>query len=135
MAHMSQERKATIAPVVKAILKKYNIQGTLSVRHHSSLVLNIKSGKIDFIKDYNTKAGTDNYARGFEPASRGYLDVNPYYLNRDFSETTANIISELHTAMNEGNFDKSEPQADYFHVGWYTDINIGQWDKPYIVKE
>ena len=52
MAYMSQDHKAKIAPVVKAILKKYNVKGTLAVRHHSSLVLNIKSGSIDFIENY-----------------------------------------------------------------------------------
>ena len=52
MAYMSQEHKAKIAPVVKEILKKYGVKGTLAVRHHSSLVLNIKSGKIDFIENY-----------------------------------------------------------------------------------
>jgi hypothetical protein len=39
MAYMNQERKARIAPVVKDILKKYHIKGSLSVRNHMVLVL------------------------------------------------------------------------------------------------
>ena len=48
MAYMSQERKAQIAPAVKAILKRYGVKGTLSTDRYS-LSLNIKSGPMDFI--------------------------------------------------------------------------------------
>ena len=44
MAYMSQERKSEIAPKVKSILKKFGIKGSLSVRHHSTLSLTLKSG-------------------------------------------------------------------------------------------
>jgi hypothetical protein len=33
--------------------------------------------------------------------------------------------------MNAGNWDKSDIQTDYFDVGWYIDVNVGRWDKPY----
>ena len=33
--------------------------------------------------------------------------------------------------MNDGNHDRSDPQSDYFDVGWYVDVNIGKWNKPY----
>jgi len=36
--------------------------------------------------------------------------------------------------MNIGNFDKSDVQTDYFHVGWYMSVNLGKWDKPYILN-
>ena len=51
MAYFNQERKSERAPVIKAILKKYGVKGSLSVRNHSTFVLNLKSGKIDFIFD------------------------------------------------------------------------------------
>jgi hypothetical protein len=35
--------------------------------------------------------------------------------------------------MMVGNHDKSDVMTDYFNVGWYIDINIGKWDKPYKV--
>ena len=53
MAYVSQELKAKLAPKIKAICKKYGVKASLAVRHHSTLVLNIKSGKVDFITDYN----------------------------------------------------------------------------------
>jgi hypothetical protein len=33
--------------------------------------------------------------------------------------------------MMVGNHDRSDIQSDYFDVGWYVDINIGRWNKPY----
>jgi hypothetical protein len=33
--------------------------------------------------------------------------------------------------MNDGNHDTSNAQIDYFCVGWYVNVNAGQWDKPY----
>jgi hypothetical protein len=38
------------------------------------------------------------------------------------------------TAMNDGNHDRSDIQTDYFDVGWYVDVNIGRWNKPYILE-
>ena len=136
MAYMSQDKKAKIAPVVKAILKKYGVKGTLSVRHHSTLVLNIKSGSIDFIKNCNEVCGKDHYqvSRGFQPIKDGHISVNPYHYKSHFSGRALKCINELLVAMNAGNHDNSEPQTDYFDVGWYVDVNIGKWDKPYIVE-
>ena len=56
MAYVSQEMKSELAPVIKTILKKYGMKGSLAVRNHSTLVLNLKSGKIDFDTD---KCGFD----------------------------------------------------------------------------
>ena len=136
MAYMSQDKKAKIAPVVKAILKKYGVKGTLSVRHHSTLVLNIKSGSIDFIKNCNEVCGKDHYqvSRGFQPIKDGHISVNPYHYKSHFNGRALKCINELLIAMNAGNHDNSEPQTDYFDVGWWVDVNIGKWDKPYIVE-
>lgn len=127
MAYMSQENKKQIAPVVKAICKKYGVKATMAVRHHSTLVLNIKSGNIDFIGNYNE---TVNTIRGDRKAE-GNLDVNPYWYHDHFSGKAKECLKEIFTAMNQGNWDKSDIQTDYFNVGWYVDVNVGSWDKPY----
>ena len=46
MAYMSQEKKAELAPGIKAVLKKYNMKASISVRHHTGLVVTIKSGPL-----------------------------------------------------------------------------------------
>ena len=45
------------------------------------------------------------------------------------------FLSEVIPAMNEGNHDNSDIMTDYFDVGWYISVNIGRWDKPYIVRK
>ena len=52
MAYYTQERKKEVAPKVKKLLKEYGLKGSLSVNHHSSVVLTIKEGSINFIKNY-----------------------------------------------------------------------------------
>lgn len=121
MAYVSQELKAKIAPKVKAILKKYKVKGTLAVRNHSTLVLNIKEGALDMYKDYGKS----------EDAEKFGIQVNPYWYKDHFSGRTRAFLAEVIPAMNDGNWDKSDAQTDYFNVGWYIDVNIGKWNKPY----
>ena len=135
MAYMSQERKAKIAPAIKAILKKYNVKASLSVRNHMSLCLNIKSGSIDFIGNSNRVCGNDFYqvARGFAPNTSGYESINPYHFKDHYDGDAKAFLTEVLEAMNDGNWDKSDIQSDYFNVGWYVDVNIGKWNTPYVL--
>ena len=119
MAYMSQEHKKELAPAIKAVLKKYGVKASLSVKHHSTLVLNIKSSKIDFL----------------EGEDREYIQVNEYHIKNQYEGVARDFLLEVKEAMMVGNFDKSDMMSDYFHVGWYTDINVGKWDKPYILNE
>lgn len=125
MAYMSQEKKAKIAPAVKAILKKYNVKASLAVRNHSTLVLNVKQGSIDFIKDFGDS----------EDAKKFGIQVNPYWYQDHFVGESREFLTEVITAMNDGNHDRSDIQTDYFDVGWYVDVNIGQWNKPYALEK
>lgn len=134
MAYMSQEKKAKIAPVVKKILTKYKLKGSLSVNNHSTLVLTIKSGKIDFIKNYNDAiAARDPSDVQRIAKADSSLQVNPYWYDEHFTGKAHSALKELFTAMNDGNHDHSDIMTDYFNVGWYVDVNVGRWNKPYIV--
>ena len=131
MAHMNQEKKARLAPAIKAICKKYGVKASLAVRHHSTLVLNIKSGPIDFIRNFNDLAQVRwREPWAFTPA-KNYIDVNPSWYKEHFEGVALAFLAELIPAMNDGNHDRSDIQTDYFDVGWYIDVNIGKWDKPY----
>jgi hypothetical protein len=133
MAYMNQDKKAAIAPNVKAILKKYNVKGSLAVRNHSTLVLTVKSGSIDFINNFN-KVASARYPDRFNPA-KDSLDVNPYWYKEHFDGKALAFLSELFPVMNKGNHDNSDIQSDYFDVGWYVDVNIGKWNKPYVLEK
>ena len=134
MAYVSQELKAKLAPTIKAICKKYGVKASLAVRHHSTLVLNIKSGNIDFIGNYNdTIADRDPTGNKHINRATGSIDVNPYWYHEHFTGKALSFLQEVIPAMNNGNHDRSDIQTDYFDVGWYIDVNIGQWNKPYTV--
>ena len=136
MAYMNQERKQERAPAIKAIMKKYNVKGSLAVRNHMTLVLNIKSGSIDFVANSNRVCGADFYqvARGFKPNMSGYDQVNPYHFQNHYDGEALSFLKEVFAVMNSGNHDNSDIQTDYFDVGWYVDVNIGHWNKPYTVE-
>jgi hypothetical protein len=99
MAYMSQEKKASIAPKVKAILKKYNVKGSLAVRHHSSLVLNIKSGSIDFVENFIETDSKVMHGRKMAQDQIDYIrknqsvDVNPYWYHEHFSGVAKEFFS------------------------------------------
>lgn len=131
MAYVSQELKAKLAPTIKAICKKYNVKASLAVRNHSTLVLNIKQGDIDFIGNYKeTQIGrVSKFVRDEQDIK--CIDVNPYWYHEHFSGRALDFLKEVIPAMNDGNHDNSDIQSDYFDVGWYIDVNIGKWNQPY----
>ena len=132
MAYVSQDLKASLAPTIKAILKKYNVKGSLSVCGHSTLVLKIKSGPIDFFESYNRIAGQRQFGNRIVQDEMG---VNVYWYKDHFDGVALAFLSEIVPAMNAGNHDNSDIMTDYFDVGWYVDIEIGTWNKPYILEK
>ena len=135
MAYVSQELKAKLAPTIKAICKKHGVKASIGVKNHSTLVLNIKSSKIDFIKDYNTiREAHWNSPWDFTPVSDSF-NVNEFHYKNMHTGKALKFLSEVIPAMNDGNFDNSDIQTDYFNVGWYINVNVGQWNKPYILEK
>jgi hypothetical protein len=124
-----------MAPKIKAVLKKYGVKGSLAVRNHSTLVLNVKSGKINFVDNFNSVCTNTHHikARGFDPA-KDNISVNPYWFHEHFDGKAKAFLTEVLAAMNVGNHDRSDIQTDYFDVGWYVDVNIGNWNKPYTLE-
>ena len=128
MPYMSQERKAQIEPVIKDILKKYDMKGSLSVDNHSTLVLIVKSGPIDFKSSYNVRKRYEHDDNSF------HYQINTYWFHEHFTGTALAFLTEVIDAMNVGNHDNSDAMTDYFDVGWYINVNIGRWNKPYEIK-
>ena len=136
MAYMNQERKAKIAANLKPILKKYGVKGSLRVRNHMAIVLTIKSGPIDFIANCNEVCGRSQFQRngGFRPIKEGYCDVNPFWFQEHFDGVAKEFLTEAFKALKvAGWYDRSDAQVDYFDTAYYCDINVGKWDKPYVL--
>lgn len=131
MAYFTQERKNEMAPKIKAILAKYGLKGSLSVNNRSTVVLTVRSGRIDFISNYNECVSAS--PRGYvDSQAQDCLSINPYWYKNHFSGTALNCLGELMAVLYDGNHDRSDIQSDYFDVGWYVDVKIGTWDTPYI---
>lgn len=123
MAHMSQQNKKEKEPRIKAICKKYGVKGTVSVDNHSTLVLTLQSGSIDFLGEYAAMRGK----------RKDHIQITRHGLEERYTGATLSFLQEVFAVMNEGNHVRSDPQSAYFEVGWYTEINIGKWNKPYVV--
>lgn len=126
MAYVSQELKKSLAPAIKAVCKKYGVKATLAVRHHSTLSLNIKSGKVDFFSDFGAHAGLNRESS---------IQVNTYHYKSHFTGKSLKFLSEVIPLMNVGNHDNSDIMTDYFDVGWYIDVNVGKWNAPYVLEK
>ena len=134
---MNQERKAKITKMLKPILAKYKVKGSLSVRNHSTIVLTLKSGAIDFIVNSNRVCGNDFYQvqRGFKPTTSGYDQVNPYWFQDHYDGDAKAFLTEAFKALKSADwYDESNAMIDYFNIAYYVDINIGKWNAPYIVQ-
>ena len=135
MAYVSKELKAKISPNIKAILKKYNVKGSLAVRNYSTLVLTIKSGNIDFINNFNDTA-TKRDPSGVKQIRKadGHIQVNEYWYKEHFSGKAVEFFEEIIAAMKGDDwFDDSDSQVDYFHTSHFININVGKWDTQYVV--
>lgn len=114
MAYVSQEMKSKLAPTIKAVLKKYKMKGSIAVRNHSTLAVTLKEGAIKFDKDH--------------------IQVNPYWIHENYEGTAKKFLTELLDAMKGPEFfDNSDAMTDYFHRSHYQSIDIGKWNKPYVL--
>ena len=121
MAYFSQEKKKEMAPKIKEVLNYYGLKGRLSVYNHSTVVLNISEGKPNLLENVDTRGNK-------------YLNINRYYLEHyTNNEILHSFLIEALTILNNGNHNRSDLQSDYHDVGWYVEIRIGAWDKPYKV--
>jgi|MEHZ01.6.fsa_nt_MEHZ011624008.1_15 hypothetical protein len=121
MAYVSQDDKAKLAPQIKKVLSKYGMKGSISIRHHMSLVVTLQSGAIDF-KDYSH--------------GDGYIQVNTYHIATQYQGKAKAFLTELLAAMKGPDyFNEDDAMTDYFHRSHYTDINVGKWNKPYFLQD
>ena len=61
------------------------------------------------------------------------MRINDYHYETQFSGKALELLKKIIPTMNGGNHDRSDIQSDYFDVGWYVDVSIGEFKKPYQV--
>lgn len=113
MAHMNKERKAERAPIIKKILKKYGMKGSLSVLNYSTLHLKVKDVRGLF------ESRMDDFKRKWG------LSINPYNFEDSYTGDAKHMLTELVAAMyGDDYFDKSDIMTDYFHTSHYISIDV-----------
>ena len=138
MAYISQNDKKELAPAIKVVLKRYGVKGTISIRHHSTLVVNIKSGSLDIIGNWFNHATKfrDTNEYGDVITKPDYINVNEYWVDYQYTGIVKDFLNELLSAMKkEGWRNNTDIQSDYFDISYYTTINVGKWNQNYTVTE
>lgn len=127
---MNQEKKAKIAAQLKLVVPK-SWKYSLSVRNHSTICMTIKSAPINLVEAYLSRDCSDDVRESC--LRRMNCDVNPYHWEKSFEGELLELFTKIFDALNIDNFDKSDSQSDYFHVGHYVDVELGKWNKPFVV--
>ena len=126
MAYVSQEMKKELAPAIKAVLKKYRMKGSIAVNNHSTLEVNLSEGYIDCISKGERILGLGGVSK----------NVNVYHIDEWYEGVAKKFLNELLDAMKGPKyFNNDDAMTDYFSRSHYTDINIGKWNKPFVLKE
>ena len=135
MAYMNQARKAVIKANLDKALKGTGVK--YSLRCDSlSITCTIKSAPVDFIANSNETCGADFYqtSRGFQTNTSGYDQVNHYHYRDHYSGKAKELMTKIVTAIYSGDYyDRSDAQTDYFDTAYYAHINVGKWNKPFVV--
>ena len=135
MAYISQDDKKALAPQIKAVLKKYDMKGSIGINHYSSLVVNLAGGALGLIGDAQ-KHNDDHAAwRGQESHQIGdNYQVNTCYADEHAVDpTVATFFKELIAAMKGMSwYNNTDAQIDYFDIAYYLNVNVGKWNKPYV---
>lgn len=68
--------------------------------------------------------------------SSGNIDINKYHIDDNYELTPYGkaVIKDLKKVTDAYNYDESDGMTDYFNTGFYSDISIGKYNKPYEVK-
>ena len=135
MAYMNQERKAKIKANLDKALKGTGVKYSLKCSN-LSITCTIKSAPVDFIANSNETCGKDFYqvARGFKPNTSRYEQVNPYHFKEHYSGEALELMTKIVKSMYSADYyDNSDAQTDYFDTAYYVHVNIGRWDKPFVV--
>ena len=117
MAYITSEQvKEMRQQIKKAFPSKLGWKFSITQKDSSCIRVNIMTAPIE-LRDAN-----------YENNREG-MTVRPGW---DTLNSVGNeVVKVIWDIINGGNFDNSDSMTDYFHVGWYANVYIGKWDKPF----
>ena len=149
MAWVQKDTIDKVRAALKVLNKEYGMKTSVSGTNSSSLKVRIVSGKIDFVQnrldmleaDTRYSEADTRYSEAEKENHRLYLtkfnsgiQVNHYWLDTSFSGVALEYLEKVKAIMSVDHWDKSDVQSDYFHCAYYMNIDIGKWDKAYVVN-
>ena len=142
MAWVNKDTVTKVREALKVLNKEYGMKTSVSGTNSSSLKVRIVSGKIDFVQNRLDMLAADHrFSEAEKENHRLYLtkfnsgiQVNHYWLDTSFSGVALEYLEKVKAIMSVDHWDKSDIQSDYFHCAYYMNIDIGKWDKAYVVN-
>jgi len=128
MAYISAEDVKAIREELKAEFPKFKF--------------GVRKGSGSLSVDVTIKQASFAFADQFEKQGREYAQVNQYWIKDHFSnaeerEFILKVNEIMHNAPGRRDpsrayFDESDAMTDYFHTAFYTHLQIGSWNQPYV---
>lgn len=125
MAYITREKSAAVRKALKARFPDWKF--SVSISHHSSLKVVIISAPIELLA-YRKPGPYDDRVSGIEITN---ATVNQFWITEGWASPAAELLKEIKAICNEGNHDNSDIQSDYFDVGWYFSLSVGDWGRPF----
>jgi len=129
-----------ITKEIKAELKKEFPQCKFSVttKHGLDITVALMSAPETPFANLNTTNGHTH--------SGEYVRLNHYYIDQNWdgdwvsdgyylTEAAAQMFKRVVEIANRDNWDNSDLQTDYCDVNYYFHLNVGKWDKPFVVSK
>jgi hypothetical protein len=119
MPFISKERVAEIRNQIKKEFPEFKF--SIRLRDHMSVNVNILAGPIEMITNPN----------------RRNEEVNEFYIAEHYKDfpKVRDVLLKVYKIMNEGNYITSV-DGDYGSIpSFYTHLEIGDWDKPYMILD
>jgi Large polyvalent protein associated domain 29 len=66
-----------------------------------------------------------------EDTSKHYEQMSKYRFSDRKNVIGADLLQIMFDIINQGNYNNSDIQTDYFDIGFYTSITIGEWNIPF----
>jgi hypothetical protein len=132
MAYINAEEVKAIRVALKAKFPKLKF-GCRKSSGSLGVDVVIKEGNVDFSTMFA------DCARDYEGNVRefkGNVQVNQYAMdsyNAKQRKVFATIFDIIKTAPANKWFDESDSMTDYFHTAFYIHLEVGEWNKPYVL--
>ena len=67
--------------------------------------------------------------------NNAYEQVNQYWIESRENKQSIPPLKKIFEIANKNNYNRSDVQSDYFDVGYYLNISIGHFGKPFTPNE